>query len=217
MPFSYVLGTLVSSCAIPKWIEIRCTLITGSLLCGLSILLIGPVFEEQSLPAMIAGLILLGIFLGPIIIPNMAEMMFATKRKFPTADLEQANSLLSGIINSFLGLGMAIGPILGSSLYQALGFRMMSNITAGIIIFSGIAYFICCNGCEAFSSTCKNYGLRNRKLSMLEQLTDQACYIRHSSIFMQSIVSKDRQRAMSTVSAMSKKRGMSSNQSEAML
>jgi len=112
-----MLGTLISSYTIPKWIEIRCTLITGSLICGLSILLIGPIFEENNLPVMIAGLVLFGFFLGPIIIPNMAEMMFASKREFPAADLEKANSLLSGIMNCFLSLGMAIGPIMGSSLY----------------------------------------------------------------------------------------------------
>ena len=172
MPFSYMIGTLISSYLVPKWIEIRVTLIVGSFLMGLSVLLIGPVFEEKNLAICVTGLALSCIFLGPIIIPNMAEMMFTTKRKFPNANLEQANSLLSGIMNGFLGAGMAIGPLLGSSLYQTLGFRLMCDITAAILIVTSVLYFVFCQGCEAFSKTCKNFHLRHRKLSMIEHLTD---------------------------------------------
>ena len=46
MPFAYMFGTIVGSYAMPKWIEIRVTLMVGQLLLGLSVLLVGPFFEE---------------------------------------------------------------------------------------------------------------------------------------------------------------------------
>ena len=105
MPLMYMIGTIITPFAIPKWIEIRVTLIIGSILLGGSILLVGPVYEDTNLVVMLVGLFLSGAFLGPIMIPNMAEMMIATKVKYPDSDLEHANSLLSGILNCCYGMG----------------------------------------------------------------------------------------------------------------
>ena len=59
--------------------EVRTWLITGTFLLGFSVLFIGPFFEEKNLIVMCIGLFVSGCFLGPLMIPNMAEMMFATK------------------------------------------------------------------------------------------------------------------------------------------
>ena len=53
---------------------------------------------------------------------NEAEMMNATALKYPNCDLDHANSLLSGILNSCYGLGNAIGPLLGGLLIQKTDF-----------------------------------------------------------------------------------------------
>ena len=105
MPLMYLIVVMITPFAIPKWIEIRVTLIIGSILLGGSILLVGPVYEDTNLVVMLVGLFLSGAFLGPIMIPNMAEMMIATKVKYPDSDLEHANSLLSGILNCCYGMG----------------------------------------------------------------------------------------------------------------
>jgi len=101
----YMVGTIITPFAIPKWVEIRVTLFFGSLLLGGGMLLVGPVYEDQNLNVMLIGLGLSGLFLGPIMIPNMSEMMIATKIQYPESDLEHANSLLSGMLNCCYGLG----------------------------------------------------------------------------------------------------------------
>ena len=84
--------------------------------------LVGPFYGGLNLPVMLIGLSLTGISLGPLVIPNMAEMMNATALKYPNCDLDHANSLLSGILNSCYGLGNAIGPLLGGLLIQKTDF-----------------------------------------------------------------------------------------------
>ena len=50
--------------------------------------------------------------------------MEAFKELYPEVqDVNYANSLLSGMLNAFFGMGQAIGPLLGAILYQELGFR----------------------------------------------------------------------------------------------
>jgi len=112
-----MIGTLLTPYIIPKWVEIRVVLMTGAFCLGSSVLLVGPFFEEKNLAVMCVGLFISGSFLGPLMIPNMAEMMFATKISYPESDLEHANSLLSGILNCCYGAGGALGPLMGASLY----------------------------------------------------------------------------------------------------
>lgn len=83
----------------------------------MSTFLIGPAFEDKNLTVMLVGLVLTGSCMGPLAIPNMAEMMQATKLAYPDSDLDHANSLLSGMLNSSFGVGQAIGPLLGAALY----------------------------------------------------------------------------------------------------
>lgn len=66
---------------------------------------------------MLIGLATSAIFYAPTIIPNMSEMMVSTRLHFPEHDLEHANSLLSGMLNSCFGIGQASGPLLGSFIY----------------------------------------------------------------------------------------------------
>ena len=105
MPMMYMLGVILTPIVIPKWIEIRVTLITNLIGLSISVLFIAPIFEDKNLPVMLVGLFFTGLFMGPLIIPNMAEMMHATQLSYPQADIEHANSLLSGMLNCMYGLG----------------------------------------------------------------------------------------------------------------
>ena len=104
-PLTYLLGTIFSPFIFPKWIEIRVTLISCNLGLGLSMLLVGPIYADTNLAVMVVGLVLSGAFMGPLIVPNMAEMMHATKESHPGSDLDYANSLLSGLFNCSMALG----------------------------------------------------------------------------------------------------------------
>ena len=116
-PVLYMLGTFLAPCLIPKWVEIRVTLIVCLFGLGLGTFLIGPFYTEMSLSAMLGGLVVTGCFLGPLIIPNMSEMMHATALAYPHCDMDHANSLLSGMLNCSFGLGQAMGPLAGSILF----------------------------------------------------------------------------------------------------
>lgn len=90
---------------VPKWIEGRVEIITSLFFLGVLTLLIGPVFEDKNLVVMLIGLATSAIFYAPTIIPNMSEMMVSTRLHYPDHDLEHANSLLSGMLNSCFGVG----------------------------------------------------------------------------------------------------------------
>jgi len=142
-----MLGTFLTPYIFPKWVEIRVTLITCGVFLGLSTFLIGPFYEEQNLTVMLVGLILTGCFMGPMGIPNMAEMMHVTRSTYPDCDLDHANSLLSGLLNCFLGAGQALGPLLGALLLQLFNFRIMCDIIGGFVISMALLYLLSAQGC----------------------------------------------------------------------
>ena len=85
---------------------------------------------------------------------------------------------------------------MGAALYEYYDFRIMCDVTAAIIVGFAILYFFVCNGCEAFSTTCKNYSGRNRRLSKVEKLTEKALDIRHSHLYRKSVVTNTRVSAL---------------------
>lgn len=145
----YMFGTITSPYIFPKWFEIRVTLMSCMIGLGLSMFLVGPFFDEKNLAAMLIGLFMGGLFMGPLIIPNMAEMMQATKEAYPDCDLNYANSLLSGLFSGSYNLGYASGPLVGSAIYQAAGFRIMCDSIGCALLAFAILYIICANGCAA--------------------------------------------------------------------
>ena len=142
-----MLGTFLTPFIFPKWVEIRVILITCGIALGLSTFLIGPFFGEQNLTVMLIGLGLTGSFMGPLGIPNMAEMMQATKSAYPDCDLDHANSLLSGILNCCFGVGQALGPLLGAFLVQIFNFQTMCDIIGSFVICMALLYLMSAQGC----------------------------------------------------------------------
>ena len=104
-PFTYCVGTFLTPWLIPKWVDYRVTMISALLLCGLTTTLVGPFFEETNLVSMCIGLGFSGFLMGFLCIPNLPEMMRANREIHPDCDLEQANSLLSGLIMAGFGVG----------------------------------------------------------------------------------------------------------------
>ena len=66
---------------------------------------------------MCSGLALTGFLMGFVCIPNMPEMMKATREIYPDSDIEQANNILSGFLTAGFGVGQSLGPLIGSLLY----------------------------------------------------------------------------------------------------
>ena len=142
-----MMGTFIAPKIVPRWVENRVVLITFLFILGTSTLLVGPLSGDLNLTMMVVGLVLTGIAIGPLAVPNMAEMMDGTVLEYPDCDLDHANSLLSSMLNACFGLGQTIGPILGASLYESTNFRCMTNIIGSLIIFMAFLYLICAGGC----------------------------------------------------------------------
>ena len=190
-PLMYMLGTIFSPYIFPKWMEIRVTLISCLIGLGASMLLVGPIYPDTNLAVMLVGLLLSGAFMGPLIIPNMAEMMHATKEAYPRCDLDHANSLLSGLFNCSMSLGQAAGPLAGSAIYQLANFQTMCDSIGFSVLAFTLLYIICANGCAAIQKTCANYKTRNdsKQLSVQEQIEEELCSLRHSSRFRSMVIS----------------------------
>ena len=66
------------------------------------------------------------------------------------------NETSSGIFNAFLGLGQVLAPAYGSTMMAHFDFPTTTDWVAVIAITFAFIYFIFGQGCEAFSTTCKN-------------------------------------------------------------
>ena len=117
---------------------------------GLVSFLSGPFYTENSLAVMLTGLILQGAFQGPLVILNMPEMIVATELEFPETDMDRANNLLSAIFCTWYGVGQALGPILGSIIYELLGWHVMCDFVGSFCLVFAMCYLIFAEGCEAF-------------------------------------------------------------------
>ena len=65
--------------------------------------------------------------------------------------------MVNGAFNSLLGFSMIIGPIVGSSLDDAFGFRPTMTFLAAINLIYTITYFVCADGLSSFKKTYRNY------------------------------------------------------------
>ena len=155
MPICLAAGTILVPYLVPKWVEPRVTLISALFVLAFATALTGPFFTELNLTAMMIGLGMMGFFEGVLLIPNMEEMMRATKQAYPNCDLEHTNSLLSGLLSSAFGAGMAIGPLLGSFFFQISDFQNTMNYISIIVVSEAVLYILCAQGFQAVRQTCK--------------------------------------------------------------
>ena len=153
--FIYIFGTLLTPC-IPEWIDKRVTLMSSSVLMGVFCFLIGPsqIFGlPETLGISVTGLITTAIFLAPMIIPVLPEMIDASKEKFPNQNKQTTKNYLSALFNTGLGMGTCVGPLYGAMMYEKTNFRLTEDVLGLIIFTFGIIYFGSAGGYSAFSNT----------------------------------------------------------------
>ena len=121
---------------------------------GIFCFLIGPsqiLALPETLFFTITGLTMTGVFLAPMIIPVLPEMIEAANKSFPDKNKHTRNNYASGLFNTGLGLGTCIGPLYGAMTYERLNFRLTEDILALIILVFTVAYFFSAGGYSAFS------------------------------------------------------------------
>ena len=143
LAFMFVVGTFLFTCCLPRWLPYRVTIITSLFMLAASFALIGPPFADKNVAVMTTGLCLAGFFMSSTVIPLMPEMLQASRKAFPDCDRDLSSSLLSGIYNAAFGVGQAVGPVLGSLLYQLIGFRYTVLAAAAGICGVSVLYLLC--------------------------------------------------------------------------
>ena len=89
--------------------------------------------------------------MSQLVIWSLPEMMRQAAFHFPGQE-DRVTNYCSGVFNSCLGVGQVAGPLFGSGLTTALGFRTTQDIVALITFSYGLLYFLFGGGCEAFAS-----------------------------------------------------------------
>lgn len=64
------------------------------------------------------------------------------------------------MLNAGFNVGQAVGPVLGSLIYDLTGFRTTMNVMAAISALTGVLYFVAAGGCKAIEETRKNFNER---------------------------------------------------------
>jgi len=125
----------------------RIMIVIGSFIVGISYVLLGPTpcLPSTVFPSSLwlngIALAILGIGVGPLCVPALADMNLSAKRYgLPEGILIQ--SALSSIFNSMFNVGAIAGPTLGSILVQHLGFPWASGIFGFVLFFVGFFLII---------------------------------------------------------------------------
>ena len=188
-PLLYMLSNFLVPCIVPKWVEPQLTLMVSIFVYGIGTLFVGPVYAETGLVSMIVGLAVTGFILGPMVVPIMPEMLQATRASFKEGfDFERASNLLSGIANSAFGLGQAVGPLLGSTLYSTVGFRLTNDVVGAIYIVCFFLYFLCADGMRALRESRASKRLRTQSEASLATLIDDEIKSVKESVHFRSTV-----------------------------
>ena len=126
LPFIYIFGTLLVPC-LPSWIDKRVTLMLSNVLMGVFTFFIGPsqlLGMPETLSLCLFGLLTAAVFLAPMVIPVLPEMIDASKEAFPNQNIKSTNNYASALFNTGLGLGTCIGPLYGAMMAEWKNFRL---------------------------------------------------------------------------------------------
>ena len=110
--------------------------------CGLVNFFVGPSeFLPDSIVLMWVGQFLNGAFANFFLITWLPVMINVSVNMYPKQKMEVTDTS-SGVFTFMLGLGQTIGPIYGSNVTGAIGFRWCADTIAYILLFYSIVYLI---------------------------------------------------------------------------
>ena len=144
---------------IPKQIEKRALIIFTSFIVSPALLCMGPSIIpdfSDSLIVMALGQAMFGVAYAFILVPSLPEMLESATKCFPLQE-QEVNYLCSGIFSALLGLSQVIGPIVGASSDEAIGFRHTMALLAALNFVYTSAYLIFGSGITSFYETYKNF------------------------------------------------------------
>ena len=123
MPVFYILSCVIMS-NIPERVNKHAIMIIGFWLMGFGCLFVGPsklLHLPDNLVTMGFGQAFNGMFYPVCLIPSLPAMIEEVEKRYPSQK-DTIENTVSGLFNSFIGLGMLIGPLMGSALTKEYGF-----------------------------------------------------------------------------------------------
>ena len=134
LPAAYIPSAIALDYLPKRW-DKRMVIIMGMICCALSLFAVGPstlvATGDNTLMIMVAGQILLGLFIPVGLILALPSMVESVTAYYPN-QVSRVNNLSSGVFNTANGLGEVIGPMFGAALYEDYGFRVTSDVTSAI-------------------------------------------------------------------------------------
>jgi MFS family permease len=89
----------------------------------------------------IAGLIILGLGTGTVVVPILVDMTTAIREKLGPQVAQEANNKASGLFTMATAFGSILGPILGATLYEAIYVHTTCDIFAASSLLMAIIFF----------------------------------------------------------------------------
>lgn len=136
LPTAYIPSAIFLD-RMPKRLSKAKAIIVGISCCAASLLLVGPsIFihtGEYTMKVMILGQILLGLFIPFGLVLSLPTMVEHVSKKFPN-QTGRVNNLSAGVFNTANGLGEVVGPLFGAHMYEKVGFRATSDMTAVVAL-----------------------------------------------------------------------------------
>ena len=120
-------------------------MLIGLVLFTLSLYMIGtsPMlgFDDAS-STILMGLFLAGFSAVMVTVPLIPEILASIERQLPWLEGEELNNVISGYLNSCIGIGEAIGPIASGALTESVGFRHALDLAATFVLAFTVIYMV---------------------------------------------------------------------------
>ena len=120
-------------------------MLIGLLLFTVSLYMIGtsPMFGIDDVSSTILmGLFLMGFSAVMVTVPLIPEILTSIEKQLPWLEGEELNNVISGYLNSCIGIGEAIGPIASGALTESLGFRHGLDLAATFVLAFTVIYMV---------------------------------------------------------------------------
>ena len=98
-------------------------------------------FDDVS-STILMGLFLMGFSSVMVTVPLIPEVLASIEKQLPWLEGDELNNVISGYLNSCIGIGEAIGPIASGALTESLGFRHALDLAACFVLAFTVIYMV---------------------------------------------------------------------------
>lgn len=105
----------------------------------------------ESLAFMVIGHLISGCAMCYQSVYSITEITQRAAKVYPEKK-EDVSDYSAGILNMFIGIGQAIGPVYGAHMVHSFNFKLTQDIVGIVAFIFGILYLFMADGISAFKS-----------------------------------------------------------------